>query len=942
MAALINRHIMRHNNTAGCGLSTEVTVEPMKNADAAFDATDPHSPILWMKICDPDSSVPPHPPGTDVRALLPSDERFTDLKEALRDDGIPYREVGYLLEQEVISNASPQGTLTVTVGKHGHNSPAARPSRPLEGAAAEAARDGFDLMWHSHVTTEDAPVRPIPVEQIVPRQWVRFLPHAVMNPAQAEAIPQIIGSDDHLIVVAPTGAGKTVIGMVAALRTVLEHGRKAAWLVPQRSLTDELNRELDNWRRRGLVVERLSGEYRIDAQRIRAADLWVTTTEKFEAICRTSSLREALSEVGCIIVDEIHLLGDFGRGAYLEAILARVRGGDSPIRIVGLSATVANADQLATWLGARPVRVAWRPTRLTWQLPTVSNSTDWSLVEAAKARLTANIVTMVTSDQGSVLVFCGSKRNVRRTALIIAASRGANVFGVSPDDTDTVYRTCRAVGVGLHYKGWDHKQESENAFRARELDVLVATSTVAAGVNLPARAVVVQDTEVGLKDIDVATVQQMFGRAGRVGAGERQGWAFLLVDETERAIWQRKLLAGFRVNSQIHGSLTEHVLAEATQGRIRSVPDGEDWYRRTLSYHQGSYDTAPLRTAISHLTDGEFLSDTRTTDTVELAPTELGLLTTRLMVPPDICHRLRNALTDVGIPESADEAEYRLIETLATHVPKLIQAAIGEDLKPRAVNLKLARGTVHPDTDDRTTYSPESGASAYSPGDLAAAALLTVANSPSAFGRDARIIGGIPYATMYPVLEEAPRYLHWLGCQGFLGTIHPWIAITAADLSRRIRWRRCNPPRGAGRLLWMCEQMATSAHAEDVVPALWRAATTRGITNPDWVETGRPQGCRLNQSDYATLLRDRATGLTLTTDNNQVALSCTTAATLSTWSDTNYIAVMASQGRASMPATSADTPRTAIFTRRGDYHATGWLGEYSEFRQVFDTDRALV
>ncbi|WP_405161489.1 DEAD/DEAH box helicase [Nocardia sp. NBC_01499] len=95
-----------------------------------------------------------------------------------------------------------------------------------------------------------------------------------------------------MVVVVPTGAGKTVIGMVAVLHTVLEQHRKAAWLVPQRSLTDELNTELDSWRRRGLRVERLSGEHRVDAQRIRDADLWVTTTEKFEAIWGTSPLKE--------------------------------------------------------------------------------------------------------------------------------------------------------------------------------------------------------------------------------------------------------------------------------------------------------------------------------------------------------------------------------------------------------------------------------------------------------------------------------------------------------------------------------------------------------------------------------------------------------------------------------------------------------------------------
>jgi helicase len=903
----------------------------MQVEDAECETMGPQPPILWVKTSDPDFVLPPCPAGTNIRVLMPADPRFTLLQKHLRSERIPFREVGYLLEHELITNANPQRRLTVTIGQHTPVSPASKPYRLLEGAAAEAARDGFDLMWDNHIAGQARPARPVPVEEIVPPRWIRFLPHSMLNPAQAEAIPHIIGADDHLIVVAPTGAGKTVIGMVAALRTVLEQGRKAAWLVPQRSLTDELNRELDNWRRRGLCVERLSGEYRVDAQRIRAADLWVTTTEKFEAICRTSSLREALAEVGCLIVDEIHLLGDSSRGSFLEAILARVRGGDSPIRIVGLSATVANADQLASWLHARTVRVLWRPTQLTWQLPTVANNTDWSLVESAKARLTGTIVTMVTADQGSVLVFCGSKRNVRRTALIVAAGRGANVFGINPDDADAVYRTCRAARVGLHYKGWEHKREAENSFRARELDVLVATSTVAAGVNMPARAVVVQDTEVGLKAIDVATVQQMFGRAGRVSAGEHNGWAFLLVDESERAIWQRKLLSGFRVNSQIHTSLAEHVLGEAVQGRIRSVPDAERWYRQTLAYDQGSRDMTSLRRSVAELFAADLVAETgKSGGVVEFGPTELGLLTARLMVSPDVCDKLRKALADSAVPDCADDAERLLIEVLSIHIPKLAQAAISEDLKPRAVGLKLAGGVV--DSAAMSTVRPSAeGRSAYCPGDLACAAMFTVANSPAEFHRNARFIGGIPYATMYPILEEAPRYLHWLACQGYLGTVHPWIAVVAADLGRRIRWRRCNPGRGAGRLLWMCEQMATASHADDVVPALWHAATSRGITDPDWVETGRPQGCRLDHSGYAALLRDRATNSTVDDAGRRVSLVCSTAATLATWSAASFTAAAAPQGRAEIttPAGDRHNHGSAVFTRRGDYRATNWLSEYT-------------
>jgi helicase len=121
------------------------------------------------------------------------------------------------------------------------------------------------------------------------------------------------------------------IRYLLALRAVVQRGRKAAWLVPQRSLTDELDRELAGWRRRGLRVERLSGEYAVDIERIRRADLWVTTTEKFEALCRMAALREPLAEVGTLVVDEIHMLGDAERGPVLETLLARIR--DSGLRM---------------------------------------------------------------------------------------------------------------------------------------------------------------------------------------------------------------------------------------------------------------------------------------------------------------------------------------------------------------------------------------------------------------------------------------------------------------------------------------------------------------------------------------------------------------------------------------------------------------------------------
>src|SRR5260370_34220085 len=95
---------------------------------------------------------------------------------------------------------------------------------------------------------------------------------------------------------------------------------------------------------------------------------------------------QAVADVGCVVVDEIHLLGDPTRGPVLEALLARARGTDSPLHIVGLSATVANAAQIAEWLGARLVRIGWRPRRLTRAPPMITARFDPAATASRRTR----------------------------------------------------------------------------------------------------------------------------------------------------------------------------------------------------------------------------------------------------------------------------------------------------------------------------------------------------------------------------------------------------------------------------------------------------------------------------------------------------------------------------------------------------------------------------
>lgn len=909
-----------------------------------------HRLVWWRKTVDPRLELPALPPGTDARVVLPERPEFDGLRERLKQAEVPCRSVRHWLEEEEISSVGPDGLAPLRATAWLSQVGGLVPDRcdQVAGEPALAAWLAFEVLWDLHEPVDPATVPDaVPAAGVLPPQWLPFLTFPLLNPAQSQAAPYIVDTDDHLLVAAPTGAGKTTIGKLAALRAILDEGRKAAWLVPQRSLTDELNTELEAWRRLGLRVERLSGEYAVDVEKVRQADLWVATTEKFEAICRAGSLQSALAEVGCLVIDEIHLLGSPGRGALLEALLARVRGAESPVRIVGLSATVSNAAEVAEWLQARLVTTAWRPSRVTWQLPVIPASASFTGANRMREQVVVELTQRHTTEQGSVLVFCGSKRNVRSTAMAIAASRGAPVHTAAADDIDALTKVCADVGVRLHYADYDHKHAAERAFRAREADVLVATSTVAAGVNLPARAVVVRDTKIGGEPMDTSTVQQMFGRAGRIGAGETEGWSYLVTEETERPAWQTRLVAGYSVYSRIHDSLADHVLAEVLQARIGTMADAEAWWVETLAHAQGDDDLEPVQSAVAFLIGEGHLTGTARGDDLVLATTDLGRLTARMMVSTYTGQRLRQTLGLLPVPQDPDAAEEALSLVLSVAVPELAGVPVAEQVRPSVATAIKAGGRTSRIT--HTTSIKGLGSSASTaPGDLAWAVLLLVARSPHLFGESRsprRVVAGIPVATMYPVLDQAPRYLSWLAAQGVLGTVHPWIAVVAADLDQRVRWRHLAPRRGAGRLLWLCEQMATRARAKDVVPAMWRSAVGSGVLAPDWKPGVPPAGCELDQAGYTALLRERVTSAVLTARADVAALSGVAGAAAVAWRGRNRSPVVITKASTEIgyPPEEEDQPDAdvglAVFTRRGDYRATGWLATYDRLTGPEEDDR---
>lgn len=782
-------------------------------------------------------------------------------------------------------------------------------SPPGEFASAEiveASTAAFAIAWDA-LTAEVEQVEYEDAAKHFPADLAEYLPYPTVNPAQAQAAPYVMG-DRPVVVVAPTGAGKTVIGMMSAIKEIKQSGRKAAWLVPQRTLTAELDRDLQKWRDMGVKVVSLSGEAATDAQKTKDADLWVATTEKFEALCRASSMKEAIAGIGTVIVDEIHLLGEPSRGPVLESLLARIRQEGSGARLVGLSATAANANQVAEWLNADLVEITWRPTRLTNQLLTLPLTDSRAEDDRVRNETAVSLVQETAEGDGSTLVFCGSKHNVRSTALAIAVSRGAQgAQSVQPGDVEAVAEVCASAGVGLHYSDWPHKKEAERQFRERETDVLVATSTLAAGVNTPARVVVVRDTSIGPQPMEVSMIQQMFGRAGRAGK-ESEGWSFLLVSANELGRWRQRLADGYTINSGILDSVADHLLGEVVQGNVRSQEQAERWWESTLAYHQGEQNLTAINEARDFLTRWRFLETEETEDGLTWTATRLGGVTSKMMVNVKDAASLLNAVSRAPMPNAAFAAETALFDILVHGVYAFenAQDAPGGEQSRHLREVLLAEG-IQSRIGDLTSNNRDKLVGR----EVVRAGLMLLARSPQSFASQSRTIAGVNRALFNPAVYDSPRYLAWLAALGSLGAVPGWVSVVSADLGQRVTHHRLRPRRGDGRFLHAATRLSLGGPS---VAKLWEEARMIGGQSPArWLKQTTLGGKRSSAMANAVVSISNEDG---THRASRGASLFEPQKGQPYWSR-----VPASKGSRS--------PVVAAFGSQGDWCGTGWLEEFS-------------
>ncbi len=360
-----------------------------------------------------------------------------------------------------------------------------------------------------------------------------------LYPPQAAAIPKVLAGESVLLA-CPTASGKSLVAYLALLRAT-RAGRTGLYLVPLRALAHEKAEELEKFAELGLKVGISIGDFDLRAGQLERLDVLVATSEKADGLLRRGS--PWLDRLGVVVADEVHLMRDHDRGPTLEVSLTRLRRAYPQLQVVALSATVGNSEEVAAWLGAAHVASDYRPVPLKLGVYRQGRITftDLSSRELGPPdEPVPRLVRTAIEEGGQALVFVNSRRASEQLARALALTVGRRL---SADDRALAHATAEKLGelaeeetegtrrlaallphgVAYHNASLTNPERRlvEHGFRSRALKALVATPTLAAGINLPARRVVVRDTtryddRLGRQaPIPVTEVRQMLGRAGR-------------------------------------------------------------------------------------------------------------------------------------------------------------------------------------------------------------------------------------------------------------------------------------------------------------------------------------------------------------------------------------------------------------------------------------------
>lgn len=365
-----------------------------------------------------------------------------------------------------------------------------------------------------------------------------------LNTAQKAVVDSgYLNDETNYIIAIPTASGKTLLGVMAAINTIL-NGGKVVYGVPLLSIQNEKIKEFKELENHGIKV----------GKHPRYVDLAVMVFESFDALTRFSW--ETLKEVDLLIVDEFHMIGEYTRGPTIECAISRSNIINPSMRVIALSATLKNLNELSDWMEAHVVEHDFRPVPLHKDVLTTEE-----MGVKNKNEVVLKILNNSIQEESQILVFVSTRRfteslaynisgKIKRTIpsfkkkifhevskkiLEVPQSRGSR-----PTAICLKLAECVENGVAFHHAGLFNEQREiiEDEFRAGNLYMITATPSLMYGVNLPSKNVVIRDytrwTNQGPQNIPVFDYEQMSGRAGRPQY-DNEGYSYLIAKSIDEA-----------------------------------------------------------------------------------------------------------------------------------------------------------------------------------------------------------------------------------------------------------------------------------------------------------------------------------------------------------------------------------------------------------------------
>ncbi|KAM0747473.1 Sec63-domain-containing protein [Meredithblackwellia eburnea MCA 4105] len=471
-----------------------------------------------------------------------------------------------------------------------------------------------------------APGELVPIANLP--EWAReaFKGATNLNRVQSKLYPIAFGTDEPVLLCAPTGAGKTNVAMLTILSEMAKHRNestgefrfedfKIVYIAPMKALVQEM---VGNFAKRlspyGVTVNELTGDRQLTKQQIAETQIIVTTPEKWDVITRKSTDTSYTNLVRLIIIDEIHLLHD-ERGPVLESIIARtirrMEQTQEYVRLVGLSATLPNYRDVARFLHVNPEKglfhfdSSFRPCPLKQEFIGVTEKKAIKRYQVTNEICYEKVLEHAGKDQ--VIIFVHSRKETAKTAKFLRDHAVENetitqFLRSDPATREILTSEAEAVadpnlkdllpfGFAIHHAGMNRVDRTlvEDLFGDGRIQVLVSTATLAWGVNLPAHVVIIKGTQIynpekgRWVELSPQDVLQMLGRAGRPQF-DTFGEGIIITNHSELQYYLSMMNQQLPIESQFVSKLADNLNAEIVLGTVRNRDEAVQWLGYTYLY----------------------------------------------------------------------------------------------------------------------------------------------------------------------------------------------------------------------------------------------------------------------------------------------------------------------------------------------------------------------